>query len=282
MRKALWKLCLKKKTNNILEKNMQIIVKNIENINNSLFNIYDDKNIFPVAININGQNYQISSFQNNSQYIYYGEKTAEDAINIFTGFINNVTYKVLVKIYEICKIFNADISKINIFSQYNIKGRKSFESLEKSINLPKELLDFIDKKDIPLKTTSLIISQNENIINFLNGAVIYNDFSVQGFRKYVEKICDFKEIIPDKYSSDFVFPDVKSASHKEIEENYFKLINTFKNIKVSNIDSFETPKLNISFDINNIEDYEKIINELMENKENIKLFYEILDKYGLI
>ena len=27
--------------------------------------------------------------------------------------------------------------------------------------------DFIDKKDIPLKTTSLIISQNENIINFL-------------------------------------------------------------------------------------------------------------------
>lgn len=260
---------------------MNIDIKKINNINNTLFNIYDDKNIFPVAVMINGDYYQISSFYNSGEYIYYGEKTAEDGINFFTDFINNVTYKILVKIYKICNILNADISKINVFNKYNIRGRKSFETLEKSKDLPIELLDFIDKKDIPLKTVSLIISQQENVINFINGAVIYNEFSVQNFRKFVEKVCDFKEIIPENYNKDFIFPDVKSASHKEIDENYNNLINSFKNIKINNLDSFESPKLIFSFDISSIKDYEKIIKLLDDNKNNITSFYDILEKYGL-
>ena len=27
---------------------------------------------------------------------------------------------------------------------------------------------------------------------------------MQGFRKYVEKVCDFKDIIPEKYRNDFI------------------------------------------------------------------------------
>ena len=260
---------------------MQIFIKDIENINKSLFNIYDDKNILPIAININGLYYQLSSFNSSRQYIYYGEKSATEAVNFFTTIISNVTYKVLVKIYEICRKFNCDVSNINIFAEYNIKGKKSFETLEKSLYLPVELLDFIDKKDIPLKTVSLIISQQENVINFINGAVINNEFSVQSFRKFVEKVCDFKEIIPENYNKGFIFPDVKSASHKEIDEKYSKLVSNFKNIKINNLDSFESPKLNFSFDISSIEDYENIIKLLHDNKNNIVSFYEVLEKYGL-
>lgn len=260
---------------------MNIEIKQIENINKTLFNIYDDKNIFPTAISINGENYQLSSFENSGKYIYYGEKTATEAVNFFTTIISNVTYKVLVKIYEICRKFNCNVNNINIFTEYNIKGKKSFETLEKSLYLPVELLDFIDKKDIPLKTVSLIISQQENVINFINGAVIYNEFSVQNFRKFVEKVCDFKEIIPKNYNKDFIFPDVKSASHKEIDNEYNKLISNFKNIKINNLDSFESPKLNFSFDISSIEDYDNIIKLLHDNKNNIASFYEILEKYGL-
>lgn len=260
---------------------MNITIKQIDNINNSLFNIYDDKNIFPVAVSINGVYYQLSSFNNSGEYIYYGEKSSVDAVNFFTTLISNVTYKVLVKIYEVCRKLGCDINNINIFAEYNIKGRKSFETLEKSLYLPKELLDFIDKKDIPLKIVSLITAQNENLINFINGAVINNDYSVQSFRKFVEKVCDFKEIIPANYSSDFIFPDVKSASHKEIDNEYNKLISNFNNVKISNLDSFESPKLNISFDISNIKDYENIIKLLDDNKNNIQSFYEILEKYGL-
>lgn len=260
---------------------MNIEIKQIENINKTLFNIYDDKNIFPTAVSINGENYQLSSFENSGKYIYYGEKTATEAVNFFTTIISNVTYKVLVKIYEICRKFNCNVNNINIFTEYNIKGKKSFETLEKSLYLPVELLDFIDKKDIPLKTVSLIISQQENVINFINGAVINNEFSVQNFRKFVEKVCDFKEIIPKNYNKDFIFPDVKSASHKEIDNEYNKLISNFKNIKINNLDSFESPKLNFSFDISSIEDYDNIIKLLHDNKNNIALFYEILEKYGL-
>lgn len=260
---------------------MNIEIKQIENINKTLFNIYDDKNIFPTAVSINGENYQLSSFENSGKYIYYGEKTATEAVNFFTTIISNVTYKVLVKIYEICRKFNCNVNNINIFTEYNIKGKKSFETLEKSLYLPVELLDFIDKKDIPLKTVSLIISQQENVINFINGAVINNEFSVQNFRKFVEKVCDFKEIIPKNYNKDFIFPDVKSASHKEIDEEYNKLISNFKNIKINNLDSFESPKLNFSFDISSIEDYDNIIKLLHDNKNNIASFYEILEKYGL-
>ncbi len=57
--------------------------------------------------------------------------------------------------------------------------------------------------------------------------------------------------------------------------------NNFKNIKINNLDSFETPKLNIYFDINNIKDYENMLNILEKNKLNIQLFYELLEKYGL-
>ena len=53
---------------------MKIIVKQIDNINSELFNIYDDKNILPAALSIKGLHYQISGFQNNAdEYIYYGE-----------------------------------------------------------------------------------------------------------------------------------------------------------------------------------------------------------------
>ena len=82
---------------------MNIEIKQIENINKTLFNIYDDKNIFPTAVSINGENYQLSSFENSGKYIYYGEKTATEAVNFFTTIISNVTYKVLVKIYKICR-----------------------------------------------------------------------------------------------------------------------------------------------------------------------------------
>ena len=37
---------------------MNIEIKQIENINKTLFNIYDDKNIFPTAVSINGENYR--------------------------------------------------------------------------------------------------------------------------------------------------------------------------------------------------------------------------------
>ncbi len=186
-----------------------------------------------------------------------------------------------MKFYEICQKLNAYINKINIFQEKNIKGRKSFETLEKALGLPENLIDFIDKKDIPLKTVSLIINQQANVINFIAEHIKYNDFSMQGFRKYVEKVCDFKDIIPEKYRNDFIFPDTRSKSHIEIDEKYAELINNFKNIKINNLDSFETPKLNIYFDINNIKDYENMLNILEKNKLNIQLFYELLEKYGL-
>ena len=257
-------------------------IKVIENINKELFNIYENNNMPAFALSINGIYYQISGFKmSGSEYIYYGEYSASDAINLSVNFINNISFKILIKIYEICNKLNADINEINIFNERNIKGRKSFETLEKSLNLPKNLIDFIDKKDIPLKTVSLIINQQENIINFIAEHIKYNDLSMQAFRKYVEKVCDFKEIIPENYSPDFIFPDTRSKSHIEIDEKYAELINNFKNIKINNLDSFESAKLNISFDISSLEDYKNILNILENNKINIKLFYELLEKYGL-
>ena len=257
-------------------------IKVIENINKDLFNIYENNSLPAFALSINSIYYQISGFNNgSSEYIYYGEYSADDAINLYVNFIHNISFKILIKIYEICTKLNADINKINIFQAKNIKGRKSFETLEKSLNLPKNLIDFIDKKDIPLKTTSLITSQQEYIINFIAEHIKYNDLSMQGFRKYVEKVCDFKEIIPENYSPDFIFPDTRSKSHIEIDEKYTELINNFKNIKINNLDRFESPKLNISFDINSMQDYENILSILENNKINIKLFYELLEKYGL-
>ena len=257
-------------------------IKIIENINKDLFNIYENNSLPAFALSINSIYYQISGFNNgSSEYIYYGEYSADDAINLYVNFIHNISFKTLVKIYEICNKLNADINKINIFYEKNIKGRKSFETLEKSLNLPKNLIDFIDKKDIPLKTTSLITSQQEYIINFIAEHIKYNDLSMQSFRKYVEKVCDFKEIIPENYSADFQFPDTRSKSHIEIDEKYTELINNFKNIKINNLDSFESPKLNISFDMNSMQDYENILSILENNKINIKLFYELLEKYGL-
>lgn len=257
-------------------------IKVIENINKDLFNIYENNSLPAFALSINSIYYQISGFNNgSSEYIYYGEYSADDAINLYVNFINNISFKILIKIYEICTKLNADTNKINIFQEKNIKGRKSFETLEKSLNLPENLIDFIDIKDIPLKTTSLITSQQEYIINFIAEHIKYNDLSMQAFRKYVEKVCDFKEIIPENYSADFQFPDTRSKSHIEIDEKYTELINNFKNIKINNLDSFESPKLNISFDINSMQDYENILSILENNKINIKLFYELLEKYGL-
>ncbi len=100
---------------------MKIIVKQIDNINSELFNIYDDKNILPAALSIKGLHYQISGFQNNAdEYIYYGEYSAIQAINLLVSFINNISFKTLMKVYEICQKLNADINKINIFQEKKI------------------------------------------------------------------------------------------------------------------------------------------------------------------
>ena len=52
---------------------------------------------------------------------------------------------------------------IRFYKNIDIRYKKSFETLDKSLNLPENLLDYIDKKDIPLKTVAVIISQHKNI-----------------------------------------------------------------------------------------------------------------------
>ncbi len=259
-------------------------IRNIDNINKDLFNIYkSDVNMVPVCISINSLYYQICGFNNSdSNYIYYGEYNAADAVNLAVSFINNVSFKVLINIYNICTILQADINSIDIFNKLNIKGSKNYTAFEKALFLPEELIEYIDRKDIPLKTVSLITSQNSRVINFIKGYILENDVSVQNFRKFVEKVCDFKEIIPDTYSSSFVFPDVRSKSHQEIEHIYTGMVKNYNNIRVINNDNFESPKLTITFDISSIEDYKEYIEILKDNEVNIREFYKILEKYGLI
>ena len=260
---------------------MEII--KLDNINNDLFNIYNNEtNIPPVCISIDNKYYQISGFSNTGdEYIFYGEYNISNGLNLAFSFINNISFKQVIKIYNICSFFKADLNSINVFKELNIKGDKSFLTLEKSLLLPLELIDYIDKKEIPLKTISLIVSQNSNIINFIKGYVIHNDVSMQNFRKFIEKVCDFKEIIPAEYTEFFQFPNVKSRSHMEVESKYYELIKSFNNIKVINSDNFESPKLNITCEISSVDDYMNIISSLESNKNNITSFYELLEKYGL-
>ncbi len=267
---------------------MPIDLKTIDKIDKILFNINDKyknssiSNILPIAISIEDKYYQISGFiSSGNQYIFLGKYSPYEAINLFVSLINNISFKVLSEIYSLCEKLNANINNINIFKEKNIKGQKNFETLKKSLNLPDVLLNFIDKKDVPLKIVALIINQKSNVINFISEHIARHDLSSQNFRIFVEKVCDFKEIIPEIYDENFKFMETKSKDHIELEEQYSKLIASFQNIKINNIDNFETSKLHISFDINNLLDYENIIAILNKNRFNILSFYKFLKEKGL-
>lgn len=253
----------------------------IKEVNSTLFNIIGANNVgnIPLVVKNNGIYYQISGFSNtlsDSQYLFLGDHDNNSIINLFVQNLNKVTFIDLCKIAKLSKELSADFSEIEIFQSKNYKGYKTQETLINILTLPENILSYLNLKDIPLKTISLLLSQKENIINFLNGYLEKNEPSTQMFRKYLENLCDFKDIIPHEYTADFVFPDRRGNSRINVEENYNKLIKQFKKSIVANNNSFETPTLNITSNINSYNDYEKLIEELTQNKVNVENFYKVL------
>lgn len=255
----------------------------IKDIDNNLFNFYEENiNNPPIVIKILEKHYQITGFKSSFQdYLYYGEYSPADAVNLFTSFINNTGYKELIKIYDLCIKLNADINSVAIFKEKGIKGRNAFEVLKKSSNLPDIILEYISKKDVPLKYTALIVEQSSKVINFIASYLSVTEPSIQNFRLFVERSADFKDIVPDEYFIDFSFPDTRKQSHIEIDSSFNKLLESFKNIKISNADSFETPEINISFNIKNLKEYEKNLELLKSNISDIESFYNLLKKYNM-
>ena len=260
---------------------MDIDIIKIENIDTQLFNILntDKNNYIPLAIKVGNKYYQISGFNNlivNSQYVYLGEKDFVSGINLFIDNTSSIDFLGLCKIAKLSIELEIDGSDIKLFKEKNYRGNKTQEVLVNILGLPENIKNYLNKKDIPLKTISLLLSQKENIINFLDGYLEKNEPSTQMFRKYLENLCDFKDIIPDSYSEEFAFPDRRSNSRKEIEETYDKLTKQFKKANIINNNSFETPVLNLSCNINSISDYDNLIEELLSNKEKIRNFYKVL------
>ena len=251
-----------------------------DKIDKELFNIEErDNHIPPIAVSINSVYYQISGFADkNNEYIYYGEKNIREAIEEVCKYIYSKSFIIYAKLALICNKFNIPIDSISIFQEKGLKGKKTEEILLNSLNLPRELLYYIDKKDVSVKLTGIILSQHKHIINFIKGYVIDNEPSIQSFRIFVEKTADFKDIIPNEYNKDFIFPDRRSILHKEMNNCYNEVIKAFSPLKIINNDSFESPKLSISYDIYSMEDYNKVLNILSTKKEVInRLYKKMLD-----
>lgn len=257
---------------------MTFELKVIEDIDNELFNIPPHRKYMPpAAVQIAGRYYRIAGFQDaGDTFIYYGEYGAEEAVNIAAGFMDDKSIITLARIAFICDKLGAEKEKISVFAENSIKGRKTFETLANILKLPKNILEYAAKKNVPVKMMSLILAQKDNVISFLDGFLARTEPSLQNFRVFLEQAADFKEIIPHEYSPDFLFPDRMSLSRRAVEDAFANFASSLKDMRVSNNDCFESPKITVSFDIHSAGEFREHALRLSENIENAEIFYRVL------
>lgn len=238
----------------------------------------------PVVAEVQGRLYRLSNFPfDREEYLLTKLDNFHDALTLSLEAANGeITLCAIASIYKICLDFKLNHEGFSVFKDFGIKGNKNCDILKSIPSLPEELLDYLDAKNVPLKTVGLLVGFNSEAVAFIRDFVIKSNPSWQNFKKMVETVADFKNaIVSREYSEDWSAPDVKSAERKDIESALQELQKKVIPYKIFSADNFETGRLTFSAELLSGNDYEKIIKILAAAEKDISKFFDLLKKYDL-
>lgn len=238
----------------------------------------------PILGEVFGRLYRLSNFPSaGKEYLVTKLNSFDDALALSLETARGeITLCGIASIYKICLSFNLSPEKFSVFKDFGIKGNKSFEILKLIPSLPEKLLDYLDSRNVPIKTAGLLTGFNDNALAFICDFVTKTNPSWQNFKKMAETVADFKNaVISQEYSENWEAPNVKSAERKEIESALRELQKNVAPCKIFSADDFESGRLTFSAELSSINDYEKIIKILTASQKDVSKFFDLLKKYDL-
>lgn len=238
----------------------------------------------PIVAQIDGSLYCLSNFKSQTdEYLVTKLSNFYEALDLSLELAGNKLGIVdLGFLYNICLQLDLDQDRFPVFKYSGIKGNKNFEVLKTVIHLPEALLDYLETKNIPMKTVGLVAGFNKTVQAFICDYVTKINPSWQNFKKMVELVADFKDSVTTvEYSENWNIPDVKSVERKDIEEELKKLQKKIAPCRIFTVDDFETGRFTFSAELSDMEDYRKANKLLDALGKDIAQFFDLLKKYDI-
>jgi len=247
----------------------------------------EDNSVYPPAVAyIEGTYYQLNSFENRGDTFYQVEADDfADALNKSVSLYGVSTLNVveLAGLTSVCDKFDVDTTKIEAFTFHGIKGRKNFDTLMQINHFCPVLKRYLSIKSIPLKTIAVFDKLENDSRRYVKNSVDGKEPSVQEFRKLVNTLFDMKgKVESEDFDGDLLtnLSRKKNLSKISFMKEFDRMKEGFP-LSITSSDLFETAKLDISFSVNNVEEFREKMKNALEKAEKIEDIYRFLDEQNI-
>jgi len=244
----------------------------------------DETSIFPPAVaDINGEYFFISGFEEADNY--YAVKAADlaQALDLSVSAHGRINMVELANISCICTRLCINHSAVKVFSQYNIKGRQNFQTLEAVASYPEPLKKYLRAKETPLKTLAVFNKLNDICKAYVTDAVAAKDMSLGDFRNLVNILFDMMpQITPEHLRGDVLknLSAERDSARRTFMDEFSGLAAQLP-LTVSSPDNFETGRLTFSFTAETAEEAERILSSALLKTSDIQKIYGFLDEQDI-
>ena len=232
---------------------------------------------------INGEYFFISGFDEAENYYAVEAANLAQALELSASAYGRINIVDLANISCICTKLGISHSEVKVFSQYNIKGRQNFQTLEAVASYPEPLKKYLRSKDIPLKTLAVFNKLNDTCMAYIISTVAARDISQGDFRNLVNILFDMMpEITPEHLRGDALknLSAERDRTRRTFMEGFAELAAELP-LTVSSPDNFETGRLTFSFTAESAKEAEHILGSALSQTTAIQKIYGFMDEQDI-
>lgn len=251
---------------------------------NSLYSVYP-----PAIWKTANVYYQLNYFDTiNDEYFLLEDCDFTDAFLISVGFYGreNLNIVELSNLLCLAESFGYSATDFDIFEKYGVSGERKIRTLRMLKDFSAPLKGYLAVKNPSFRTLNLLVKLPDNIVDIVESYLETENPSVSDFKKIVTKLFDMKDEIPEKLR-DFDKNELEKifSSKNSVQQDFLKELTAYadklNSVDVKNYDNFETDTLYFAFKINSPEEFETVLNNLLNKKDVIEDIYNLLEKYDL-
>ncbi len=238
----------------------------------------------PAAVSFGGNLYRVSNFGAEAgEYLFTEVSGPFEALEISLSFYGDITMPELAFLAALAFKLGVEPESLSVFRRRGIKGRKNFDMLVKAAGLPESVLSYMARKDVPLKTASLLASFGPGALRLAESRLVSGrEPSVGEFIKFVNDAADFKELAEkSEYFPGFSFPERISPARAALESSLKELNAALAPVSAQVKDFFETGGVEFSFKAFSAGDFAEACRRLSENAPLASQFFEKLKNYDI-
>jgi hypothetical protein len=237
----------------------------------------------PATAEINGDHHFISGFTEADTYYAVEVADLAEALCLSVAIHGKISIVELSNISCICTNLHINHEAIEVFRQYNIKGRQNFQTLEAVASYPSPLKKYLSARDIPLKTLAVFNKLNDICKTYIIETLTKKDLSVGDFRNLVNVLFD---MMPKITHEDLTGDVLKNLSAQK-DAARLGFLSKLKELTgdlpmaVTSADNFETGKLTFSFTAESAEEFFETITSAESKMSQLQKIYGFLDEQNI-